>query len=210
MKESKSLYSSDISSVVERDTLLTGLNETNSPGNILVSTGSDDLSWYYIFLHHGRLEKVRALLETRFRTFVHKTVSYSKKNRHVQTIEKPTIPGLLFVQGNKQEIQLFITDNLSGLYLATDRSSGNTAVISNNEMQSFIRLSAVEEGGIRVLEKPLEYYSEGNRKVRVVSGILKGTEGYIVRMSREKCLVTALGNITVAISGIIKESIEDF
>lgn len=76
-------------------------------------------------------------------------------------------------------------------------------------MQSFIRLSAVDEGGIRVLEKPLEYYSEGNRKVRVVSGILKGTEGYIVRISREKCLVTALGNITVAISGIIKESIED-
>lgn len=209
MKESKSLYSSDISSVVEGDITFTGLNDTDSSGNISVSEGSDDLSWYYIFLHHTRLEKVKKLLDTRFITFVHKTVSYSKKEGHVKSIEKPTIPGLLFVQGDKHEIQLYLSKNLPGLYLAKDRSSGDTAVISNNEMQSFVRLSAVDEGGIRVLEKPFEYYSEGNRKVRVVSGILKGTEGYIVRISREKCLVTALGNITVAISGIIKESIED-
>lgn len=209
MKESKSLYSSDISSAVEGDTGLTGLKNEISSENFVISGNSDDLSWCYIYVHNSRLEKVKTQLEKRFNTFIHKTVYYSKKDGHVQTNEKPTIPGLMFIQGKKHDIQLFLNEKLSGLHLATDRATQKVAVIRNDDMQSFIRLSAFENRRIRVLEKPIEYYADGSIRVRVITGILKGTEGYIVRISREKRLVTKFGNITVAISGIIKESMEE-
>lgn len=208
MKESKSLYSSDISSVVKEDEVFPGLNEDSNPGNISASTGSDDLFWYYIFLHHSRLDKVNSKLEKRFKTFIHKTVFYHKNDGHVKSIEKPTIPGLLFVQGEKTSIQLFLNENLPGLYLATDRTTGMVAFVRDKDMQSFIRLSSFDDRGIRILDKPLEYYAQGNRRVRVTSGILKGSEGYIIRISRQKCLVTSFGNITVAISGITGESFD--
>lgn len=208
MKESKSLYSSDISSVVEGDSILTGLKEDTSPGNIPMSIGSDESLWYYIFVHHSRLEKVNTKLEERFKTFIHKTLIYSKNEGRVKSIEKPTIPGLLFVKGKLQEIQHFLNEKFSGIYLATDRTTKQVAFISDKEMQSFIRLSSYDGPGIRILEKPFEYYSSGNQLVRITSGILKGSEGYIVRISREKCLVTRFGNITVAICGVTKESFE--
>ncbi len=210
MKESKSLYSSDISSAVEGDNGLTELNNNVcGSGNILISGGTDDLFWYYIFVHHSRLKKVKAKLEKRFNIFIHKTTSYSKKEGHVRMVEKPTIPGLIFIQGKMLDIQLFLNENLSGMYLATDRATNSVAAIRNNDMQSFMKLSALENRGIRVLDKPFEYYSVGNTRVKIVTGILKGTEGYIVRISREKCLVTKFGNITVAISGIAKEAFEE-
>ena len=208
MKESKSLYSSDISSVVEGDAVFPGQYDGAGPENIPVSADSDELFWYYIFVHHSRLEKVNAKLEKRFKTFIHKTVFYHKNDGHVKSIEKPTIPGLLFVQGGKRSIQHFLNENLPGLYLATDRTTGMVASVRDKDMQSFIRLSSFDDRGIRILDKPLEYYAQGNLKVRVTSGILKGSEGYIVRISRQKCLVTMFGNITVAISGITGESFD--
>lgn len=209
MKESKSLYSSDISSAVEGDKGLTELKNVCGSGNILISGDTDDLFWYYIFVHHSRLKKVKAKLEKKFNIFIHKTTSYSKKEGHVRMVEKPTIPGLIFIQGKMLDIQLFLNENLSGMYLATDRATNSVAAIRNNDMQSFMKLSALENRGIRVLDKPFEYYSVGNTRVKIVTGILKGTEGYIVRISREKCLVTKFGNITVAISGVVKEAFEE-
>jgi len=38
---------------------------------------------------------------------------------------------------------------------------------------------------------------------------LAGLEGYIIRIAREKRLVTSIGNMTIAISGINKESFEN-
>lgn len=54
-----------------------------------------------------------------------------------------------------------------------------------------------------------DYYSVGNPLVRITSGILSGLEGYRIRISRDKCLVTSIGGMTVAIGGIYKESFEN-
>ena len=56
---------------------------------------------------------------------------------------------------------------------------------------------------------PLDYYSEGHPLVRITSGLLEGFEGYRIRISRNKCLVTSIGGMTVAISGISNDSFEN-
>lgn len=55
----------------------------------------------------------------------------------------------------------------------------------------------------------LGYYATGHPLVRVTSGLLAGFEGYQVRISRDKCLVTSVGGMTVAIGGVCKETFEN-
>ncbi len=56
--------------------------------------------------------------------------------------------------------------------------------------------------------KPITEYAKGNPLLRITSGIFEGLEGYVVRIDRDRKLVMAVGNMTVAVSGVHKESFE--
>ena len=56
---------------------------------------------------------------------------------------------------------------------------------------------------------PLEYYSVGHPLVKITSGVLDGLEGYQIRISRNKCLITTMGGLTIAIGGVYKENFEN-
>lgn len=53
------------------------------------------------------------------------------------------------------------------------------------------------------------YYSAGHPLVKITSGILDGIEGYQVRISRDKCLITTMGGLTIALGGVSKENFEN-
>ena len=152
---------------------------------------------------------VNEKLKERYCTFIHKSVVYKRKNKRIAKDEKPTISGLVFVQGESDDIQSFLCENFFGLYLVKDCSTGKIAVIHNNVMQSFMQVSQVEPARIRFMPHTFDYYSSGNTLVRITSGPLTGLEGYRIRISRDKCLVTSIGGMTVAIGGIYKESFEN-
>ena len=124
-------------------------------------------------------------------------------------MERPTISGLLFVQGSCNEVQEYLANIYSGLYLVKDCSTRKVAVIPNRVMQAFIQIAALNAHHIRFMPNPFEYYSAGHPLVRVTSGVLAGIEGYQVRISRDKCLVTSVGGITIAIGGVNRESFEN-
>ncbi|WP_258321677.1 hypothetical protein [Bacteroides sp. ET336] len=90
-----------------------------------------------------------------------------------------------------------------------DRSTGLPAVIRDKSMQTFIRMSRVSPYRIRFMQHPIDYYSTGHPLVKITSGILDGVEGYQIRISRDKCLVTTIGGLTIAIGGISKENFEN-
>ena len=164
--------------------------------------------WCYLFVHHARVAHVDRLLGARFKTFVHKTVTYKKENGKITARERQTISGLIFVQGDKGEIQDFLRRNCQGVRLADDCSTKATAVIPDRIMRPFMHLDT-GRNRIRFMPHPLSYYSEGHPRVRVTSGLLAGFEGYNIRISRNKCLVTSIGGLTVAIGGISMDSFEN-
>ena len=55
----------------------------------------------------------------------------------------------------------------------------------------------------------MDHYAEGKVRLRVLTGILAGQEGYLVRIARDRRLVVDLGGLTVAISGIHGEQFEE-
>lgn len=171
---------------------------------------TSDTSWCYLFIHHTKVETVGKKLEKEhYRIFIHKNIIYKKENKQIKKELQPTISGLLFVQGNCHEVQRLLKENFFALHLVKDCSTGQIATIPDYVMQSFMRISEVNPTRIRFMPHTFDYYSEGNCLIRITSGALAGLEGYRIRISRDKCLVTSIGGITVAIGGIYKESFEN-
>lgn len=166
-------------------------------------------TWCYLFVHHARVDWVNERLKDRFHTFIHKSVVYKQVKGRVKKEERPTISGLLFVQGGEKAIRQALHDIDPVLYLMNDCSTRKTAVIPDRVMQAFIRVSRMDAGRIRFMSHPLDYYSAGHPLIRITSGVLNGFEGYIVRISRDKCLVTSVGDMIVAIKGVHKEQFEN-
>ena len=189
----------------------TSKNETKliGPEGELYPRHSGSSSWCYLFVHHTKVENVTEKLEKEFNVFVHKRLRYKQEKGHIFKEEQPTISGLLFIQGEPCVIQEYLSQNFFGLYLVNDCSTGKIAVIPDSVMQPFMQLSRLDVHRIRFMPHSLDYYAEGHTLVRITSGILAGMEGYQVRIAKDRCLVTSIGGITVAIGKVNKESFEN-
>lgn len=169
-----------------------------------------DTPWFYLFAYHSKMNRVNEKLQERFTTFIHKTIVYRKRDKRILKEEKPSIAGLIFVGGGKSaEIQEFLDENCPGIHLVKDYYTKKVVSIPHHVMLSFMKISQVDDGRIRFMPNSLGHYSAGHTQVTITSGMLSGLEGYIVRIARNRCLVTSIGNMTVAISGVHKESFEN-
>ena len=183
--------------------------QTNDPELEFCPLGDGISSWCYLYVHHFRVDSVVERISKEFNVFIHKTTVFKRKKSHVREEEHPTISGLVFIQGEVARIQAFLKEYFPGIYLVNDCSTKVPAVIPDRVMQPFINLSQVEPHRIRFMSHPVDYYASGHSLVKITSGILKGMEGYQVRISRDRCLITAMGNMTIAIGGINKETFEN-
>ena len=61
---------------------------------------------------------------------------------------------------------------------------------------------------ITFLRDPFVKFSKDHVKLRVLTGIMAGQEGYVVRILRDRQLVMDLGGYAVAISNVHKEDFE--
>ena len=209
MRDDATVYSSVTLTNVMGDNISNGTSQTLVSEVRGLSKGKGGANWCYLFIHHTKVKAVNEKLKEKYCTFIHKSVVYKRKKKRIIKDEKPTISGLVFVQGESDDIQSFLCENFFGLYLVKDCSTGKIAIVVNNVMQSFIQVSRVEPTRIRFMPHTFDYYSSGNTLVRITSGPLAGLEGYRIRISRDKCLVTSIGGMTVAIGGIYKENFEN-
>lgn len=167
--------------------------------------------WCYLFIHHSKVGAfTEKLARDNMRHFVHKTVIYqrSKHSRAIQTIEKPTVSGLVFLQGAPKELQNYLDANFPGHYLVNNCSTHLPAVISDSVMRPFMRVMETSPERIRFLLHPFRYYAGGNIKLRLTSGSFAGLEGYVIRIDRDRRLVMDVGGMSVSVSGVHCETFE--
>ena len=173
--------------------------------------------WGYIFIQHmsaGSFEKkLESLkLEGTFRPkcFIHRTVRYKQKpnGKGVMKEEKPTVSGLVFLQGETNQLRTFLIHNFPHYYLVNDCSTGRPAVIADRQMRPFMRIMKEAPERVTFLRDPFEKFAKDHVKLRVLTGVLKGQEGYIVRILRDRQLVMDLGGYAVAISNVHREDFE--
>lgn len=182
--------------------------------------------WSYLFIRKRDAEyfSLKAETEGGFRTFIHRTIvtdesgkpTKCKPNGSAQDREasngttegRPTISGLIFIQGKTKVIRKYLWERFPQYHLVNDCSTRKAAVIPDSVMQPFMRIANTAPSRIRFLVNPLTHYAEGNTLVEIMTGPLAGLQGYIIRIDRDRKLVIGVGDMTVAIGGVHKENFE--
>lgn len=127
----------------------------------------------------------------------------------VKRIVRPTISGLVFLQGTTTDLRAFLKDRYPLLHLVTDRCRGIPASIPHTIMRPFMTVLRTEPERVTFLRDPFERFARDRVKLRVLTGIFKGCEGYIVRIDRDRQLVFDFGGYAVAIRGVHREDFEE-
>ena len=195
------------------------ISEPENPGSVVekctftnaVEGDTVQTSWCYLFIHHTKVDAFTERLERdNMSYFIHKSVIYQrrKQSRGVQSVEKPTVSGLVFLQGSPKDLQYYLDVNQPAFHLVNNCSTHLPAVIPDRVMQPFMRVMETSPERIRFLLHPFRYYAGGNIRLRLTSGFLAGLEGYVIRIDRDRRLVMDVGGMSVAISGIHCEKFE--
>ena len=173
--------------------------------------------WGYLFIQHFAAEKFEKDLEViRLkgdfvpRSFIHRTVSYKRKpnGKGIVKEEKPSVSGLVFLQGTTDQLKAFLQDYYPRYHLVNNCTTGEPASIRNSVMKPFMKVMESEPERVTFLRDPFVKFAKDHVRLRVLTGLLKGQVGYVVRILRDRQLVMDFGGYAVAVSNVHLEDFE--
>ena len=173
--------------------------------------------WGYIFIQHmsaavfeKNLENRKLLGDFRPKCFVHRTVRYKDKpdGKGVVKTERPTVNGLVFLQGATNQLRTFLKLNFPQYYLVNNCSTKKPASIPDSVMQPFMAVMQNEPERLTFMREPFERFAKDHVRLRVLTGLFKGQEGYVVRVKRDRQLVMNIGGFAVAVNNVHNEYFE--
>ena len=173
--------------------------------------------WGYLFIQHFAAEKFgRNLKGNHFegdfipKCFIHRTISYKRKpnGKGVMKEEKPSVSGLVFLQGETKDLKVFLQKNFPQYHLVNNCMTGKPASIKHSVMKPFMKVVESEPERVTFLRDPFVKFARDHVKLRVLTGIFAGQEGYVVRIMRDRQLVMDFGGNTVAISNVHNEDFQ--
>lgn len=179
---------------------------------------SNDGNWSYIYLHNSRIRSFRNFMDKNspFPTFVLQIkckermgYSHTERREHFKASGQLAAGGIVFIQGCPKDIQFFFTSKSLPFRLVYDCATHKPAEIPDQVMRPFRQLVEIGSKRIGILPKPFSHYAAGHVRLRIVSGQLKGLEGYVLRVNRDRKLIMQIGQLTLAISGIHREEFEE-
>lgn len=213
------LTSSKDNSIVETvknaDSTIEGMPLSQVPDN--ENQVSSDSFWSYIHVHYKTVDKIQDDFKNNVdaprQCFVHRTVIPVTKIRNkrpkVVNVTKQTVSGLVFFQGNTKEIQQYLFNHYDKIYLVKDPVTNKPAIIPNSQMLPFMKMENYDPSAVRIMEHPISYYAEGHKLMRMLTGILKGHEGYVIRKNGDRKFFMPFGKKSIAISNVHKELYEE-
>ena len=175
------------------------------------------LPWGYIFIQHMSASSFERNLESRKiegdfkpKCFVHRTIKYKKKpnGKGIMKEAKPSVSGLVFLQGETEQLRLFLIHNYPQYFLVNNCSTGKPVTIPDATMRPFMKIMEEEPERITFLRDPFIKFAKDHVKLRVLTGIMAGQEGYVVRILKNRQLVMDFGGYAVAINNVHNEDFE--
>jgi transcription antitermination factor NusG len=110
--------------------------------------------------------------------------------------------GYLFVHAPIKKLTKALELIVPHRFLVMDLGTREAARIPDKQMKNFVFLYETVPWNIQFMERPISDYAKNHERVRITGGKLKGAEGYIVRIHRDRSMVFSFGNMTLAVGGI--------
>lgn len=122
------------------------------------------------------------------------SVSPQLEEEGMRTFVPPVVSNLLFAHDTETRLKDFIARKPVGskLSLMRSRGTGKPIVVREADMDLFMRICAALEAPIVMTERP--ELKTGDH-VRIKEGPLKGAEGDVVRMKKNKRVLINIGNV---------------
>lgn len=213
-----SLTTADVNKRLPKGIHVTKTDDTSDLGIERTHRREEELPWGYLYLHNMTVPVFERQMnaynaahpDASHACFVHRSYSYKQKTERggVKKELKPTVSGLVFLQGTTSDLQSFLRLYYPQYHLVKDRSRNAPASITNAVMQPFMTVLRNNPERVTFLRDPFEKFARDHVKLRVLTGIFAGYEGYIVRIDRDRQLVFDFGGYAVAIRGVHKEDFE--
>ena len=138
-------------------------DEYSAPRVEVVSKSEEEAPWGYIFIRHYLVESFEKKLKTLRaegkhvpNSFIHRTTDYKRKpnGKGVMKTEKPTISGLVFLQGETEQLTSFLEDYFPSYHLVNNCSTKVPASIKHSIMKPFMRVMETEPERVTFLRDP--------------------------------------------------------
>ena len=214
-----SLATADVNKRLPKGIHVTKTDDASDLGIERTRCREEELPWGYLYLHNMTVPVFERQMnaynaahpDAPHACFVHRSYSYKQKTERggVKKELKPTVSGLVFLQGTTRDLQAFLCLYYPQYHLVKDRSRNAPASITNAVMQPFMTVLRNNPERVTFLRDPFEKFARDHVKLRVLTGIFAGYEGYIVRIDRDRQLVFDFGGHAVALRGIHKEDFEE-
>ena len=214
-----SLATADVNKRLPKGIHVTKTDDASDLGIERTRCREEELPWGYLYLHNMIVPVFERQMnaynaahpDAPHACFVHRSYSYKQKTERggVKKELKPTVSGLVFLQGTTRDLQAFLRLYYPQYHLVKDRSRNAPASITNAVMQPFMTVLRNNPERVTFLRDPFEKFARDHVKLRVLTGIFAGYEGYIVRIDRDRQLVFDFGGHAVALRGIHKEDFEE-
>ncbi len=173
--------------------------------------------WGYLFIQHFAAEKFEKTLETaqfegdfKPNCFIHRTVNYKRKpnGKGVMKEKRPSVSGLVFLQGETDQLRNFLLNNFPQYHLVNNCMTKEPACIKDSVMLPFMQIMQTEPERVTFLRDPFIKFAQDHVKLRILTGIMAGQEGYVVRILKNRQLVMDFGGYAVAINNVHNEDFE--
>lgn len=154
------------------------------------TSGEDtQVEWYVLSAIYKKEMAVRDELRARgFETYL--PLHYElTRGRHPRRLLRPAISALVFVKATRQQLLEYkgTTRYSPYIYLRTTRRGASWVpiVVSEHDMQNFIRLTSLEEVGLEYF-RPEELRLEKGEKVKIMDGVFAGIVGEVVKLPHKR------------------------
>ena len=173
---------------------------------------SANISWFAMRATYGRNLMAQRLLEVhKIESFVPMRKRTVKVGKRIKTDMIPIVRDLIFVRGERDEIQE-VKGKISYLHYITQPAEGRNIPVEVpvEQMEQFMAICNDIDDGAEILAGEEARFEVGER-VRVTGGAFKGHEGKLVKIEgrRTKRFVVAIdGIIAISVSGIKADDLE--
>lgn len=188
-------------------------------GKVVYATHLFDylMSWYVITTPRHQEGFVKQVLDRypvhgqfgggkrgKFRTFLPLRKVADTDYQRNQPISKtePVIPGLVFVQSTRMQLQEWMTMTDTGSRFYTDVTN-QPIVVPDYQIRLFKDYLSFVKSEVMVLRKPYSYFLQ-KKRIRILNGPFAGLEGRLYQIKGNYKLVYGLENTALALSDIAK------
>ncbi len=154
--------------------------------------------WYAIYARHNTEFKIESFLTKEGYTcyLPSHTIYREHKGKRI-CIERPLIPGMVFVHISSEEIP--VVEQFPNVYrFFTHRSTHAPVTIPDKQMEEFRFMKDLSDEPVRIVA---DMIPEGT-PVTIIKGSMQGIQGEMVKYDKHYCMVVRLNDLGCALVNI--------